>query len=303
MRWVSCLLLFVLAFNGQPRADEDLIESRESLYNNIYVFQRGDLIIMQFGKNKRFWTESVYDRSDPRALPVPYTRFLTVALAYPPEMGSLLEIGLGGGRTAAYLNLHMPTLAIHSVELDPDVIELAEKHFDLVPNETLQITARDGRIHLVRDSTKHDVILVDAYRGPFVPFHMLTREFYVTAKRRLKPGGVLAQNIEPTTMLFDAAVSTLASVFDVVELYPSSGNVVAVAYDGPEREDGILQSRAEMLQAAHDFKYPLPDLLEARRIVTKPPDTDPLVDDFAPVEMLKSIERHNQGIDQIAPAE
>jgi spermidine synthase len=193
----------------------------------------------------------------------------------------------------------MPDLAIHSVELDPDVIELAEKYFDLKPGENFQITARDGRIHLVRDKTLHDIIMVDAYRGPFVPFHMLTTEFYQTAKRRLKPGGILAQNIEPTTMLFEAAVATLAGVFEHVELYPASGNVVAIAYDGERIAHEDLAARAKALQAVHGFKYPLPGLLGERRLLTAPPEADPLVDDFAPVEMLKSIERHNSGVDAI----
>ncbi len=296
----AVLCCCLLAPPAPALAEGKLLESRESLYNNIYVFEQGDLVIMQFGKNEQFWTESVYDRSDPGALPVTYTRYLTAALAYPPEVGSILEIGLGGGRTAAYLNLHMPEVAIRSIELDPEVIELAEKHFDVKPNDTFAIEAIDGRIHLMRSEASHDIIMVDAYRGPFVPFHMLTREFYVTAKRRLAEGGVLAQNIEPTTMLFEAAVATLASVFENVDLYPSGGNVVAIAYDGPRRERDALLARAEALQEAHGFTYPLPQLLAERRVMTQAPDAEPLVDDFAPVEMLKSIERHNDGIDEIA---
>ena len=303
MRLVACLILLVFAATDVG-AQGRLLESRESLYNNIYIRESGDQVIMQFGKNQRFWTESVYDKTDDRALPVTYTRFMTAALAYPESLTSMLEIGVGGGRTVAYLNLHMPDLDILAVELDPDVVELAEKYFNLAPNEKLRVETRDGRIHLVRDKTTHDVIMVDAYRGPFVPFHLLTKEFYVTAKRRLKPGGVLAQNIEPTTMLFDAALATLYSAFENVELFPAGGNVVAVAYDGPRIEHTDLVARATALQEAHGFKYALPDLLNERRIVTRSPDHDPLVDDFAPVEMLKSIERHNQGVDSISrPAE
>ena len=294
--WIAVLATLV----GHAARAGDLIEKRESLYNNIYVFEYGDTIAMQFGKNKKFWVETVYDRSDPRLLPSVYTRYLTVALAYPSDTVSLLEIGLGGGRTSAYLNLHMPELSILSVELDGEVIELAKKYFDIKPNENFQIAERDGRIHLVRDATKHDVILVDAYRGPFVPFHLLTREFYQTAKRRLKPEGVLAQNIEPTTMLFDAAVATLASVFDHVDLYDAGGNVVAIAYDGEEISQTVLLERAQKLQQAHGFKHQLPTLAGIRRVLTAAPDHDPLIDDFAPVEMLKSVERHNQGIDAIS---
>lgn len=301
MRLFSRLLAMILALAAGPALGQgDLLESRESVYNNIYIRQQGDLVTMQFGKNERFWTESVYDSSDPEALPVTYTRYLTAALAYPTEVGSILEIGLGGGRTASYLNIYMPEVPILSVELDPVVIEMAGQYFDVVENDTLSIEAVDGRIHLMRSEAKHDLIMVDAYRGPFVPFHMLTREFYLTAKRRLAEGGVLAQNIEPTTMLFDSAVATLASVFDNVDLYPSGGNVVAIAYDGAPQDQAILLGRAEALQAAHGFRYPLPDLIAERRILTSTPEAEPLVDDFAPVEMLKSIERHNQGVDTIS---
>ena len=298
MRLLAVLAVLLTAV--QAHAQGQLLESRESVYNNIYIRSSGDMVIMQFGKNRRFWTESVYDRTNDRALPVDYTRFMTLALAYPEKVTSILEIGLGGGRTAAYLNLHMPKIPILSVELDPDVVELAEKYFAVKQSETFRIQTRDGRIHLVRDPAKHDVIMVDAYRGPFVPFHLLTREFFLTAKRRLNPGGVLAQNIEPTTMLFDAALATLRSTFDNVELYPAGGNVVAMAYDGPPIEGDALAARAAALQAKHDFYYPLPGLLEPRRIVTKSPDQKPLIDDFAPVEMLKSIERHNKGVDDIS---
>ena len=302
MRVLAVLAILLTAFQAQ--AQGTLLESRESVYNNIYIRESGDLVIMQFGKNTRYWTESIYDRTDDRALPVTYTRYMTIALAYPQNLTSVLEIGLGGGRTAAYMNLHAPDLPILSVELDPDVVELAKKYFALKPTDTFRIQTRDGRIHLMRDRGTHDVIMVDAYRGPFVPFHLLTREFYLTAKRRLNPGGVLAQNIEPTTMLFDAALATLYSVFENVELFPAGGNVVAMAYDGPRIENAALAARAAALQANHDFNYPLPGLLAERRIVTKSPDHEPLIDDFAPVEMLKSIERHNAGVDDISkPAE
>ena len=300
MRLTSLVALAGALWSGLAAAQGELLESRESVYNNIYVRQQGDIITMQFGKNERFWTESVYDRSDRQALPVTYTRYLTAALAYPPKVEKVLEIGLGGGRTASYLNIFMPELLIRSVELDPEVVALAEEYFDVQPNDRLTIEEADGRIYLMRGDEKFDVIMVDAYRGPFVPFHLLTREFYITAKRRLAEGGVLAQNIEPTTMLFDSAVATLASVFDNLDFYPSGGNVVAIAYDGPPRTQQSLLAEAEALQQAHGFKYPLPELIAGRRILSEAPDVDPLVDDFAPVEMLKSIERHNDGVEDIA---
>ena len=277
-----------------------LLEQRESLYNNIFVRESGDLIVMLFGKNRRYWQESAYDPRDPRALPVAYTRFMTVALAYPARVSSLLEIGVGGGRTVAYLNLHMPELAITAVELDREVVALAKRYFGLKESPSLQVVVKDGRIFLNRTRERYDVIMVDSYRGPFVPFHLMTREFFETAKARLAPGGVLVQNIEPTTMLFEAALATLRSVFDRVDLYAAGGNVVAVAYDGEARSGASLRARAGALQRAHGFKYPLAALLRARRVLTTVPDGAPLVDDFAPVELLRATERHNRGLEHLS---
>ena len=160
---------------------------------------------MTFGQNKRYYTESSMKLSDPGALTVDYTRYMTLGIAYPPKVERIAEIGLGGGRTVSYLSATLPDTAILAVELDKDVVDLAEEVLQVQGDRA---AARRGvrRPGLPAEATsdKWDIILIDAYRGPFVPFHLLTREFYTLVKSRLNPGGVVVQNIEPSTMLFDS---------------------------------------------------------------------------------------------------
>ncbi|MCX7364798.1 MAG: fused MFS/spermidine synthase, partial [Alphaproteobacteria bacterium] len=132
------------------------------------------------------------------------------------------------------------------------------------------------------------------YRGPFVPFHLTTAEFYRQAKAKLRPGGVVAQNVEPTTLLFLSTFATLKSVFNNVDAYEAQGNVVLVAYDGPALDTAELKARAAKLQAKYKFRYNLSELLAPRTVNVKVENAKVLTDDFAPVEMLKTIERHNQ---------
>lgn len=294
--------LAIFLVSGRPAwaIDGKLIEKRESLYNTIFVYKRGPLIFMSFGHNNRYWHESAYDPRDERVLPFRYTRVMTVALAYARRMEKILEIGFGGGRTAWYLHRALPDVEVRSVELDPDVVALARKHFGIRDEPNFHVTAKDGRLFLAQDGGRYDVILVDAYRGPFVPFHLLTKEFYALVASRLAPGGVVAQNIEPTTMLFDAALATLKAAFDHVDLYDAGGNTVAVAYNGAALSKEALQSAASTRQEQWGLYYPLPRLVDGRRVLKKSPAVRPLTDDFAPVEMLKAIERHNQKIDDIA---
>lgn len=304
LRWtfhaaVIAVFFFSMSVVPARAVDGKLIEKRESVYNTIFVYERGQLILMSFGHNNRYWQESAYDPRDERVLPFRYTRLMTVALAYAQRMDKILEIGFGGGRTAWYLHRALPTKQVRSVELDPDVVKLAKKYFGIRDEPNFHVTAKDGRLFLARDDGFYDVILIDAYRGPFVPFHLLTKEFYELVASRLAPGGVVAQNIEPTTMLFDAALATLKSVFAHVDLYDARGNTVAIAYNGAALSKEKVLESAEARQAEWGFYYPLPRLAAGRRVLKKQLDARPLTDDFAPVEMLKAIERHNLKIDEI----
>lgn len=278
-----------LAQGGDP----SLLAMRESRYNTIYVRRQGDYIAMMFGVNRRLFTESLYNPRDPRELPVEYTRYMTTALAYPMRLNNILEIGLGGGRTANYIHLHMPNVNITSVELDPEVIALARQYFGVTTNQRFRIVEDDGRRYLRQSQQRYDLIMVDAYRGTFVPFHLLTREFFQTAKRRLNAGGVLAQNIEPCTMLYESAINTLKAVFANVDILNAGGNVVAIAYDGPVRGQNPLIRRARQLQEQFNFRHPIEPLLAPRRIANRIAGARVLEDDFAPVESLNAMNRHN----------
>lgn len=297
------LFVFTLLFPALPTAQaRELIESRESKYNNIYVHKDGPLFAMSFGHNRRFYTETIYDSRDELALPVSYTRYMTVGLAYLDEAPrSLLEIGFGGGRTAWYLHKQLPNLNITSVELDPEVFELAVKYFGVSNVENFDVQVADGRRYMQKQrDTTWDMVMVDAYRGPFVPFHLLTTEFYELAKERLIPGGALVQNVEPTTMVFEAALKTVGSVFKNVDLYQTGGNVVMVAYDGSAHSQTDLYARAKAVTESFKLRYPLDAMVGGRLAVNNLPETPALTDDFAPVESLLAIERHNRKLDEFA---
>src|SRR6185437_7610682 len=121
--------------------------------------------------------------------------------------------------------------------------------------------------------------------GPFVPFHLLTKEFYQLVKSRLTPGGVVVQNIEPSTMLFDSATATLRSIFPSVDLYDGGGNIVAVGYEGTSQPQADLMARAAAAQDRARLRYDLRTMVSQRRVFSKPSGKI-LTDDFAPVETM-----------------
>jgi len=282
-----------------PAQSRELLDSKESLYNNIYVFKEDNLVSMTFGFNRNIFTESIFNTQDDRDLPVVYTRFMTASLMYPKQIHSILEIGFGGGRTSWYLHRFLPNVSITSVELDQAVIDLAHEYFGIKDETNYRTINSDGRIFLSNSKDHYDIILVDAYRGPFVPFHLLTKEFYQIIKDHLAEGGVMAQNVEPSTMLFDSAVKTMHAVFPQIDFYTAEGNIVTVGYDGPEQSDADLDATAAKRQDEFHLRYDLHTMLSARKRLAANPDAiSPtaklLTDDFSPVESLKAIQAHNR---------
>jgi spermidine synthase len=290
------------AQNPPPMGPPRLLESRESLYNNIYVYDRSPYVILTFGHNKQIYTESVFNTADDRDLLIIYTQFMTASLMYARNVHAILEIGTGGGRTAWYLHRFLPDVSVTSVELDPAVVEMSRKYFALKDEANFRVEAQDGRLFLSQSKDKYDVIMIDAYRGPFVPFHLLTREFYQIVRDHLTEGGVVVQNVASDTMLFDAAMKTIGAVFPQLEFYRNDDNFVTVAYDGPARKPEELAAVAAERDKAYGLRYPLAAMLAERKRVDLndvkmiSDKATVLTDDFAPVESLKSIERHNRKI-------
>lgn len=284
---------------GQTLLSPDVIEARPSLYNDIVVMRQGPYLTLGFGHGDRRYVESTVHPRDERQLPSPYTRSMMAGLIYAGSLSSILDIGSGGGRTAWYVHKFLPSAQVTSVELDPAVVDIAQKHFGVRTSANFRLETGDGRVFMTNTPDRYDVIMIDAYRGPFVPFHLLTRQFYELAASRLKDGGAIVQNVEPTTMLFDSAVKTINAVFPNVDLYRASNNVVIVAYGGAPRARAALIATAIERQRTYGFRYDLRDLVADRTELREAaglidPSARVLTDDFAPVDTLRAVQQYNR---------
>lgn len=298
------VLLVVLALLATPQARaNDLIDAKvraemlkradgrvahiETEYNDIFVIKRGRELTMSFQLKGYDYTESVANLSDPDDLPVKYTQVMTLAVTYPAEPKKVLMIGLGGGSISSYLGRFMPEAVIDTVEIDPGVIAAAKKYFGMIETPRVRYHEGDGRVFLNRRKDTYDLILVDAFHGGYVPFHLLTKEFYALVKAHLAPGGAAAFNVHDGTKLYASTLLTLRAVFSGVHLYPSGeGEVIVVATRDAPPEQAALETRAKALQEKLGFRFALPALLARRseKDNTRFPG-DLLTDDFAPVNL------------------
>jgi spermidine synthase len=263
----------------------------ETEYNDIFVTKRRNELTMSFQVKGYDYTESIANLRDPDDLPVRYTQMMTVGVIYPPEPKRVLMIGLGGGSISSYLGRFLPDTTIDTVEIDPGVVQAAKKYFGIKETPRVRYLEGDGRVFLNRRKETWDLILVDAFFGGYVPFHLLTKEFYTLLKSRLAPGGAVAFNVHDGTKLYASTILTLRAVFDGLHLYPSGeGEIIAVVTADSAPDAETLKSRAATLQEKFRFRFALSDLAARRTERDNAALTGELLtDDFAPVNLYDTI--------------
>lgn len=104
-------------------------------------------------------------------------------------------VGLGTGTMAAF-GVHGDVIRFY--EINPKVIEFAQKHFKYLEDTTakIEILPGDARLTMEREAPQnYDVLAVDAFSGDAIPIHLLTIEAFREYFRHIKPGGALVMHI------------------------------------------------------------------------------------------------------------
>jgi len=215
----------------------------ESAYNYIQVIHTGSETQLLLDEGSA--VHSIYD---PTSL---YTHGYWDDALLAPYFGSghapgrVALVGLAGGTVARQFTAIDGPMPIDGVEIDPKIVDVGRRYFDMTePN--LTVTVADGRYWMATQAGQYDVILVDAYRQPYIPFYLTTREFFESAKAHLKPDGVLAINVGRTpadNRLVDALSGTLNAVFPNVFVLDSNRrftNSVIYATSSPASVDQFV---------------------------------------------------------------
>jgi spermidine synthase len=202
----------------RPADRGTLLDERESAYNYIQVVEedRRRLLIL----NEGHAVHSIYD-PDELLTGGPWDYFMIAPLlaedAAAPR--DALLIGLAGGTAARQISAAYGPIPIVGVEIDPEIDTVARDYFALDDLANVETVVADGRYVLRSDDRDFDLIGVDAYRQPYIPFQLTSREFFQDAADHLRPGGVAVVNAGRTTTdyrLVDALAATMRDVFPYV---------------------------------------------------------------------------------------
>jgi len=279
----AALLAALLAIPpGVVKAQSGLLHEEESRYQFIQVVQSGPERRLYL--NEGYAIHSVW-RADSVLTGGEWDMFLTA----PPLLGRpaarVATLGNAAGTTARAFGVYYSAARVDGVELDPAVSAVGRRWFGLDDNPRLTVHDADARPFLQASHERYDLILVDAYRQPYVPFYLATREFFRLCRKRLTPGGIVALNVSTVPgddRLARAVAGTLRTEFPQVLTWQALRfNQFIVGMTAPQPR-AVLTAR---LRAAHSDILPITRLF-ARDLRAAAPTPHPWTDDRAPVEWI-----------------
>jgi spermidine synthase len=282
-RWLLLPAAAALLLLVPPPAIKSAIYQTESAYQYIRVVSDGR------GGRALELNEGVVTHSEWSPHSVLTGGYWDLFLMLPPllrhQPRSMLVIGNAGGTMGRAYGRFYPDVAIDGVELDPKLNEVARRYFGAGDNPRLHLIAADGRPYLTLTKKRYDLIVVDAYRQPYVPFYLATEEFFALARRHLRPGGAIALNVAATPhdrRLSNAIGTTLLTAF------PRAWRWRALRFNDVLFALREPVSRPELERRAARAPGVIRRLLPLFRSRLEPvrPHGRPLTDDRAPVEWL-----------------
>jgi spermidine synthase len=295
------LLLFAPAGLHAAVGANDYVQRFDTIYNSLTIERRGTIVELRARSRRGEALESAVDLADPRQLVVDYTRTLYAGLFFQPEPKRVLMIGLGGAGFHRLFAAAYPDSLLQTVELDPKVVELCEQWMAFKPTANTPVATMDGRMFVKRNREQWDWLILDAFRGGFVPPHLKTEEFYRECAARLTDRGVFISNLHATSDLYYSDIKTIQKVFPQVVLFAvaGKGNVIACAvkYKSPDVTSPASWPELATLTRP-EFAGRL-DLAHIRQEAVPIPTGAPmrsakvLTDDFAPVEFLDAMKSGN----------
>ncbi len=200
-------------------------------------------------------------------------------------------IGLAAGTSAKQATAAFGPIPIDGFEIDREILRVGETYFDLTdPN--LNPIAQDGRWGLAHSGEKYTLISIDAYRPPYIPWHLTTREFFGEIHSHLDSNGSLVLNVgrvPEDDKLLSGLVATIQTVFTSVHVMDVPGTYNSMIYATVQPTNWEYLEENYISLAADDDTHPL--LIESIRIALESKRPLPsggmvFTDDKAPIERI-----------------
>lgn len=267
----------------------EVIYETESSDNYIQVTQDGSRRLLSL--NDGHAIHSIYDPTN-LLTGGPWDYFMVGPLFAPQdgaaELDRVLLIGLAAGTASKQITVGYGPVPIDGVEIDPEIVRVGREYFDMnEPN--LNVIIEDGRYVLRTTGQTYDLIAVDAFQQPYIPFQLTTREFFQEVYDAMEEDGVAVMNVGRTATdyrLVDVIASTMKAVFPHVYVIDTDRyhNSMVIGTRGPSSIAMFEENTAR--QPEGPVRTVAEQALETGNIREVTTSTTVFTDDHAPVERV-----------------
>lgn len=297
LRWIwmplVILLLVLLGLGRGVKVTPNQIYETESGYNYIQVLEQDGYRYLRLNEGQGI--HSVY-HPDEINYYGPWKQFLAAPFFNQPpftpeDVQSMAIVGLAAGTSARQASEVLGPIPIDGFEIDGKIIDVGREFFDMnQPN--LNALAQDGRWGLDQSEEKYDLIVLDAYRPPYIPWHLTTVEFFELVYNRLTEQGAVGINVGRAPgdrRLIDGIVTTLGQVFPSVYVMdvPDTFNSIIFATHQVTTTDNLFVNLFELSERENVHPLLLESLqLTALNLQPLPEQGTLFTDDLAPIEWI-----------------
>ena len=193
-------------------------------------------------------------------------------------------LGDAAGTVARAYGHYFPRTRVDAVEIDGELTSIGTRYFGLHgPN--LHLYTADARPWLESSHARYDAIFLDAYMQPYIPFYLVTREFFSLVRSHLNPGGAVIVNVghlPGSDALEKVVTASLHAVFPVVgrDLVSDANSLVLAGTRPVSARHMVSESPRDLVPLAGRVAGQLGPPLRGGQVYT---------DDTAPVEWLTDL--------------
>ena len=293
--WMPLLLTAVAFFGlkGYDKQAQGIIYEGESAYNYIQVQEINDFLLLRLNEGQGIHsiyhpTQENYHGSWEQVLSAP---FFNAAPTTPQDVQNIAILGLAAGTSARQAYQVFPDAQIDGYEIDAEIVSVGYDLFEMdVP--TLDVYIEDARWGISHTDQAYDIIAIDAYKPPYIPWHLTTQEFFQEVQAHLTDNGALMINVArilDDRRLVESLFTTIQSVFPSVYTVdvPDTLNTIIFATRQPTRQENLILNYIALSEKPDPSELLMASLETAILNIQPAPRAGTLfTDDLAPVEWI-----------------
>ncbi|MBT6326803.1 MAG: fused MFS/spermidine synthase [Bdellovibrionales bacterium] len=282
------LVIFVpllLLIKPYSENNKSLIHESESIYNLIRIYNKNKTLTMMINNPK--WRQSY--RPNMKKLKKSYREYFLIT-PFLTKVDSILILGMSAGASVHEFN-HFFDVKIDAVEIDPEIVILAKKYFNIKEDEKFHIYTEDAKNYLTKSNKQYDFIEIDLFQGGAeIPFYVATKEFFEQVYMHTSKNGIIMMNVlgnyykSNSNKLAKSIANTISTHFTSVYIMPVRNNTIIIA---SKNLTTLKEVKNKLASVNHkDLKYFSREMSKKLLKYTFNPEETIFTDDKSSIELI-----------------